>query len=35
MQFLVLKVNQISLKQLKYQHPDKRKTSDFSEASGG
>ena len=35
MQFFVLKVNQTSLNQLKFQHPDKRKTSDFSEVCGG
>jgi hypothetical protein len=35
MQFFVLKVDQTSLKQLKFQRSDKRKTSDFPEASGG
>ncbi|MBO5513907.1 MAG: hypothetical protein J5961_04895 [Mogibacterium sp.] len=34
-QFFVLKVDQTSLKQLKFQRSDKRKTSDFSEVSGG
>ena len=35
MQFFVLKVNRTSLNQLIFQQSDKRKTSDFSEASGG